>query len=327
LPKKKAAAEEVQEAEKEKVTKKSNAKSLLKPKRSNAVVAKDLPSSSSGTDDKQVVVEKTLLKRKKAAEKERVQIYDLATKAPYVAKVDKKWLKKNMAKVPVPKTALEKHAEVVAKKPFLKRLALKKTVYMRDMHASAPVDKVSVKAKAEDRPVAPKRPVAGAWGVFLQERREDITKSLPAGHKITDVVKKASEIFKALTDAERKAFSTKFDEKKETYKAAVVGYQEAMMSGGHSLETTPSKKSKMNHITPTKHHWQQSKTMVKVLPELLGPLDADALHEAKGLGYEEAFRSLVSCAALIEKKIPHDKIVRALRAAGGKEKKAFAAIS
>jgi len=191
-------------------------------------------------------------------------------------------------------------------------------------------DKVSEKAKVEVTPEKPKRPVGGGWGVFLQEKRDDIGKTLPAGHnKITDVTKKASELFKALSEDERKAFKTKFEEKNQAFTAAEDAWKQAMVSGGHSLETTPSKKSKMNHITPTKHGAQRfnSLILVKVSPASIGPLDADALHEAKGLGFEEQFRSLVSCATLMEKQIPHDKIVRALRASGGKEKKAFAALS
>jgi len=188
------------------------------------------------------------------------------------------------------------------------------------------VPKPPVTTTPADVPVKPKRPVAGAWGTFLEEQRDAIVKSMPAGFKVTEVLKKAAQQFKALTDDERKVLTEKFQAKTETYKTAIETYNDAMLAGGHSLETPTKKRKGMELITPTKKHIK----MVKVSPESvakLGPVDADALHEASGLGYEEAFRSLVTCAALIEKKVPHDKIVRALRASGGKEKKAFAALS
>lgn len=174
------------------------------------------------------------------------------------------------------------------------------------------------------RPEKPKRPAAGAWGVFLQERRDEIVKSLPAGHKITDVTKKAAEQWKALTEDERKPFEERYKEKAETYKTAALDYEKACVEGGFSLET-PSKKQRImiNHVTPNKQM-----RMVKVAAESVGPLDPEALHEANGLGYDygQAFRSLASCTILIENKVPHAKIVRALRASGGSEKKAFAAL-
>lgn len=179
----------------------------------------------------------------------------------------------------------------------------------------------AVEAKTEARPAGPKRPVGGAWGVFLQEQRAEIAKSLPEGHKITDVTKKAGELYKALSEAELNRLKELFDAKTETYKAAVADWEKACMVAGHPLETTPSKKRKMDNITPTKR--------TKVSAENLGPLDPDALREAMGLGYkhEEAFRSLAACAHLIDNKVPHSKIVRALRASGGNEKKAFAALA
>merc|ERR1711907_884702 len=207
------------------------------------------------------------------------------------------------------------------KQEKVKKLKLKRPVVVKATDfAERPRPKDTT--KAEDLPTKPKRPVAGAWGVFLQEQRAEIVKSLPADHKITDVTKKAAEVYKALSEEERKAFEEKFKKNTETYKKAVEDYRVEMLKNGHSLETTPSKKGKANNVTPTKVY-----KPVKVGPEAIGPIDADALHEAKGLGYEEAFRSLISCTLMIEKKIPHDKIVRTLRASGGKEKKAFEVLS
>lgn len=51
-------------------------------------------------------------------------------------------------------------------------------------------------------------------------------------------------------------------------------------------------------------------------------LDPDSLREASGLGYETAFRKLAARPDMLEKQLPGDKIVRALRAAGGSFAKA-----
>jgi len=166
-----------------------------------------------------------------------------------------------------------------------------------------------------------KKPTGGGWGVFLQERRDEITKSL-AGQPCTAVVKKASELYKALTEEERKPFHAKYLELFETYKAAVAEYEESCRLSGHAVET-PTKKRKLDkdNVTPTKKY-----TPVKVSAELVGPLNEDSLREAKGLGYEDAFRNLTLKKVLVEKGVPHDKMVRALRASGGVERKAFAAL-
>merc|ERR1719217_1810682 len=52
----------------------------------------------------------------------------------------------------------------------------------------AKADKAAKKEANADRP---KKPAGGAYGVYLNKHRAEITKSLPAGHKITDISKAA----------------------------------------------------------------------------------------------------------------------------------------
>ena len=52
--------------------------------------------------------------------------------------------------------------------------------------------------KASKDKNAPKRPTGGVYGQLLAEKREEIKESLPAEHKITDVIKKAGERWKSL---------------------------------------------------------------------------------------------------------------------------------
>merc|ERR1719498_1983245 len=79
-------------------------------------------------------------------------------------------------------------------------------------------------AKKKD-PNAPKKPAGGAYGVFLAENREKIVKSLPAGHKITDVSKAAGEQWKALSDTQKKPYNDKFLKKQEEYQVALAEYK------------------------------------------------------------------------------------------------------
>merc|ERR1711939_180988 len=74
-------------------------------------------------------------------------------------------------------------------------------------------------------PNAPKKPAGGGYGVFLAENRAAIVKSLPAGHKITDVAKAASQQWGALSEAAKKPYQDKFLKKQEEYAAALEEYK------------------------------------------------------------------------------------------------------
>ena len=78
--------------------------------------------------------------------------------------------------------------------------------------------------KAKD-PDAPKRPVGGAYGVFLEENREAIVKTLPKGYKVTDIGKAAGAQWKTLSEKEQKPYQEKFQKKNEEYKAAMEEYK------------------------------------------------------------------------------------------------------
>merc|ERR1712039_521501 len=74
------------------------------------------------------------------------------------------------------------------------------------------------KAKEEERakkdPNAPKKPVGGAYGVFLSENREKIVASLPKDHKMVDIAKAAGVQWKAMADAAKKPYEAKYEKKK-----------------------------------------------------------------------------------------------------------------
>lgn len=83
------------------------------------------------------------------------------------------------------------------------------------------------KVKKEKDPNAPKRPAGGAYGVWMAANRPTIVKSLPAGHKITDVAKKGGELWKVLSDAEKAPFQAEFEEKMKAYKKAMEEFKAA----------------------------------------------------------------------------------------------------
>lgn len=65
-------------------------------------------------------------------------------------------------------------------------------------------------------PVQPKKPVGGAYGVFVAENRPRFQKAT-AGQKASAVSKLASEEWKTTTDAEKKTFQKKYEDKKAQF--------------------------------------------------------------------------------------------------------------
>eukprot|EP00929_Paragymnodinium_shiwhaense_P055197 TRINITY_DN2767_c2_g2_i1.p1 TRINITY_DN2767_c2_g2~~TRINITY_DN2767_c2_g2_i1.p1 ORF type:complete len:236 (-),score=97.72 TRINITY_DN2767_c2_g2_i1:238-879(-) len=90
--------------------------------------------------------------------------------------------------------------------------------------------------KAKKDPNAPKKPAGGGYGRFLAEKRPDIVKSLPAGHKITDVSKKAGEMWKSLSEKEKKPFEESYQKLLATYKTALEEYKKSKGEEGGNDE-------------------------------------------------------------------------------------------
>ena len=81
----------------------------------------------------------------------------------------------------------------------------------------------AAKTKEKD-PNSPKKPVAGAYGVFLAANREAIKKTLPADHKITDVAKAAGTKWAAVSEAEKKPYQKQYEDNVAAYKKAKESY-------------------------------------------------------------------------------------------------------
>lgn len=94
------------------------------------------------------------------------------------------------------------------------------------------MEKEGKKKKKDEN--APKRPAGGGYGVFLSENREKIAKSLPVGHKMTDVGKAAGEQWRALSDDAKQPYEAKYQAKSAAYKVAMAEYSKTHGEGAGS---------------------------------------------------------------------------------------------
>jgi len=133
-----------------------------------------------------------------------------------------------------------------AKAPYQKKYEQVKAKYDKDMAAflagGGEKTKGTLALRAEKRkakdgkkkkdPNAPKKVAGGGYGVFLNENREKIVKSLPAGsNPITAVAKAAGEQWKALSEANKKPYVAKYEKKVAVYKAALEEYKKTLPAG------------------------------------------------------------------------------------------------
>eukprot|EP00927_Polykrikos_kofoidii_P018986 TRINITY_DN18843_c0_g1_i1.p1 TRINITY_DN18843_c0_g1~~TRINITY_DN18843_c0_g1_i1.p1 ORF type:complete len:240 (+),score=34.58 TRINITY_DN18843_c0_g1_i1:78-797(+) len=73
-------------------------------------------------------------------------------------------------------------------------------------------------------PDLPKKPLGGAYGVFVAQNRARIIQSLPDGHKVTDVSKAAGAQWKALSDGAKQPYEAEYAEKANEYRIALEKY-------------------------------------------------------------------------------------------------------
>merc|ERR1712039_782246 len=81
--------------------------------------------------------------------------------------------------------------------------------------------------KKKKDPNAPKQPVGGAYGVFLNENRAKIVASLPTDHKMVDIAKAAGVQWKALSEAAKKPYEDKYKQKQADFVKSMEEYKKA----------------------------------------------------------------------------------------------------
>lgn len=210
-----------------------------------------------------------------------------------------------------------KAIDAKTKETYEKKAAAEKASYEKAMsdfkeQGGVPAARRSKKDK-EGKKVkdanAPKRPAGGAYGVFLADQRETIKKSLPADHKITDVTKKASELWKNISEKDKKKYEDLYVKKMETYKTAMEEYKK---NGGTveeeegeeeveeaAAEPTPKKASPKKRSAPAKDEAsakqppaKRGRTAAKATPEV--SIDASVLAEAEKLGWAGELKNLAA---------------------------------
>jgi len=181
-------------------------------------------------------------------------------------------------------------------------------------------------------PNMPKKPVAGAYGVFLAENRAAIEKSLPTDHKITDVAKAAGAQFKALSDAAKKPYQDKFLQKQEEYKKAVDEYKAAHPDAAadedeeddeQNEKASPKKRATADsNPSPRAKRGRAAKASTPAAPEI----DAALWKEAQNQGLDAQLRNLVSRPDVQASGKTQKQILEALKSNNGLVNKAKAVL-
>eukprot|EP00416_Gambierdiscus_australes_P011298 CAMPEP_0171145126 /NCGR_PEP_ID=MMETSP0766_2-20121228/146904_1 /TAXON_ID=439317 /ORGANISM="Gambierdiscus australes, Strain CAWD 149" /LENGTH=220 /DNA_ID=CAMNT_0011609025 /DNA_START=43 /DNA_END=705 /DNA_ORIENTATION=+ len=90
--------------------------------------------------------------------------------------------------------------------------------------------------KAKKAKDAPKKPSGGGYGVFLAENRAEIVRSLPAGHRVSDVTIKAGQQWKALSASAKAPYEAKYRERLAEYQVALAEYKKSCTTAGVAEE-------------------------------------------------------------------------------------------
>lgn len=164
--------------------------------------------------------------------------------------------------------------------------------------------------KPEKDPDAPKRPVGGAYGIFSNERREQITQELQArGEKgFGPVAKMTSEAFKALKEDERRVYEERFKEAQDRYKQELAAYEKKKAEKGPACDdkpTSPPKPSprKRGGIDNDKAALpsKRAKVSVKSAPEPHINIDPSTLAAAERAGMATMLENLARRPEIVAK--------------------------
>jgi len=209
-----------------------------------------------------------------------------------------------------------------------------KAQYEKDMAAflAAGGEKAAIVRKSKDKdadgakkkkdPDAPKRPAGGGYGIYVNEHREEIVKSLPADHKITDVTKAAGARWKALTDAQRKPYEDKYHAKNEEYKKAMEEYKASHPEPvvEEMAQSPPAKDGKRKaNDDSTKKATPAKKTKMSKGASKQPEVDIDeaVLAQARKANLEGALKNLANRPEIVAAGLKADKMLSALKNCDG----------
>ena len=134
-------------------------------------------------------------------------------------------------KVPVKEKAIyqEKYNELKAKfdKDMAAFLEAGGTKKKRASKKHAGKRKAKELRRTKKDPNSPKRPVGGAFGVFLFENRTNIIANLPEDHRMVDITKAAGVQWRTMSDTAKKPYEDKYKTKQVEFTKAMEEYQSA----------------------------------------------------------------------------------------------------
>merc|ERR1712113_218935 len=177
------------------------------------------------------------------------------------------------------------------------------------------------KAKKVRDADAPKKPAGGAYGLFLADRREEIKTSLPKDHKITDVTKKAGELWNALPAADRQKYEEMYRTAKEKYDAEMTEYKE-------QKKTNEPAEKEPDQVTSSKRKaaTDQSPTTAKRGRRVATPmashqsgvqLSEEVLSKARTAGYESQLQNLAMRPEVVSSGKSAEALLKALEDSNG----------
>jgi len=216
------------------------------------------------------------------------------------------------------------------RKPFEEKAARLKAEYeaaMQEFKADGGVvvrkskkDKGDAKPKKD--PDAPKRPAGGGYGVYLNEHREEIKKTLPADHKITDVAKAAGAKWKSLSETEKKKYEYKYNERKQAYDILLQEYkathpapaleEQAKSPLAKAFKRQMGEDSQKKEPRPKKGRTSKGKSKNNNIE-----IDESVLAEARKAQLEGALKNLANRPEIVALDLKADKMLSILKAHNG----------
>lgn len=166
---------------------------------------------------------------------------------------------------------------------------------------------------------APKRPAGGAYGIFMNEKREEFKQQAVAKgeNPVTGTAKLGAAAWKAVGEAEKATYEEKYKAAKEKYDNDMAAYR---LSKPEEPEPAAGKKrgSGASAAAPA-----PKRKAVRTSKAPAGAeLDAAVLKEADGLGFRGPLENLANRKAIVDAGFDGPKLLRALRASGGLVNKA-----
>jgi len=231
------------------------------------------------------------------------------------------------------------------KEPYQKKYEENKAIYEKEMAeflasggvktkgaAALRSEKKAAKAEklAKKDLDAPKKPAGGGYGRYLAEKRDEIKAMLPADHKITDVAKKAGELWKALSEQDKEKYQAEFAKAMEKYSAEFAAYKESKKSEAveedkaedeEGADETPAPKKRASDakggkpakIAKIARRGRPSK------PDTKGgvAISDSIMAKAKAAGHEDALKNLASRPDVIASGKNDAKLFKALQSSNG----------